>query len=319
MRFPTSGSVRTMFFGLIVIVMATVIVACGSGTSLAPVGAPAGGDSAARAAPAASAAPASGEQGNGQGQGSGGSTDAFRDEAKIIRTGSLQLEVTDVRAALRTARDTITAMGGYIGASQQSSDGDSIVATVTYRIPVERWEEALESFRNLGEEVGEQTDAAEVTDQIVDLDARIRNLKASETALVRHASEAVKISDLLEIETRLSDVRGQIEQLTAQKQNLEDKATFATLTVTFGTEVAQIQQTAEQWDPKGEVDRAGASLLGFLQALTSAGIWFAIVWVPILFVLGITGGVIFLILRRLGFLRRTSPSLPPPPPAPAEG
>jgi hypothetical protein len=315
---------RALSVGLIFILSAMLVVACASGAS-APVLSTVGGAidqsrGAAGAAgpyPAASAAPASGDQG--AGQGTDGSNVAFRDEAKIIRTGSLQMEVADVRAALRTGRDTVLAMGGYIGASQQSSDGDSLIATVTYRIPVERWEEALDAFRALGKEIGEQTDAAEVTDQIVDLDARIRNLQASETALVRHASEAVKISDLLEIETRLSDVRGQIEQLTAQKKNLEDKAAYATLSVTFGTEVAQIQQTAEQWDPKAEVDRAGASLLGFLQALTSAGIWFAIVWLPILFIFGIVGGVIVFVVRRLGLLRRSDPPLPPLPPAPAEG
>jgi hypothetical protein len=206
-------------------------------------------------------------------------------------------------------------MGGYVGASQQSSDGASIVATVTYRIPAARWEEALDALRGLGDEVGEQTDAAEVTSQIVDIAARIRNLQASETALVRHAAEATKIADLLEIETRLSDVRGQIEQLSAQQTNLENQAAYGTLAVTFGTEVAAVQKAAEKWDPKTEVDRAGASLIGFLQTLTTAGIWFAIVWLPILISLAIVAGIALFVARRLGFLRRT----PPLPPAPAEG
>jgi len=228
-----------------------------------------------------------------------------RDGARIVRTGSLQLEVEDVRKALRSARDTIIGLGGYIGASQQSSDGDSIVATVSYRIPEVRWEEALDALRALGNEVAEQTDAAEVTNQIVDLDARIRNLQASESALVRHAADAVKVSDLLEIESRLSDVRGQIEQLTAQKKNLEDQAAYSTLSVTFGTEVAAVQQAAEQWDPKGEVDRASASLIGVLEGLTTIGIWFVIVWVPVLAFLGILVALAVFVARRLGYLRRT--------------
>jgi len=310
MRFPTSSARRTPFFVLILIAVASVGVACGSAASAPAAAAPAaagGTGSDRQAAPAGAPVAVAGDTS------SNGTGSAITDGARIVRTGSLQLDVKDVKTSLNSARDTIVGMGGYIGASQQSSDGTSIVATVTYRIPETRWEEALTALRQLGDEVGENTDAAEVTNQIVDLAARIRNLQASETALVRHAAEAAKIADLLEIETRLTDVRGQIEQLTAQQKNLENQAAYGTLAVTFGTEVAAVQKAAEQWDPKTEVDRAGASLIGFLQNLTTAGIWFAIVWLPMLIALAIVVGIGVVIARRLGFLRRETPPLPPTP------
>jgi hypothetical protein len=323
MRFPTAGAKRTLVLTLILTAMASLAVAC-SGSAAAP-------DLSARGAAAAPAAlPADGSTGSSTGSSQGeaavtpapiaggiGSTGAngtaIQDGARIVRTGSLQLDVKDVKTSLNAARDAITGMGGYIGASQQSNDGTSIVATVTYRIPESRWEEALAALRSLGDEVGEKTDAAEVTNQIVDLAARIRNLQASETALVRHAADSAKISDLLEVESRLTDVRGQIEQLTAQQKNLENQAAYGTLAVTFGTEVAAVQKAAAQWDPKTEVDRAGASLIGFLQTLTTAGIWFAIVWLPMLIALAIVLGIGLVIARRLGFLRRAAPPLPPAP------
>jgi hypothetical protein len=317
MRFPTSSARRTPFFVLILIATASVAVACGSSAASAPAAAPAaapgaagGTGSAQRAADVGATVPVAGGTGS-----SAADAATVTDGARIVRTGSLQLDVKDVKTSLTSARDTITGMGGYIGASQQSSNGTSIVATVTYRIPEARWEEALNALRQLGDEVGENTDAAEVTNQIVDLAARIRNLQASETALVRHAAEAAKIADLLEIETRLTDVRGQIEQLTAQQKNLENQAAYGTLAVTFGTEVAAVQKAAAQWDPKTEVDRAGASLIGFLQTLTTAGIWFAIVWLPMLIALVIVVAIGLFVARRLGFLRRDTPPLPPAPAA----
>jgi hypothetical protein len=100
-------------------------------------------------------------------------------------------------------------------------------------------------------------------------------------------------------------------QLTAQQKNLENQAAYGTLGVTFGTEVAAVQKAAAQWDPKTEVDRAGASLIGFVQTLTTAGIWFAIVWLPLLFALAVVAGIALTIARRLGFLRRAEPPLPP--------
>ena len=323
MRFPTAGVKRTLVLTLILTATASLAVAC-SGSAAAP-------DLSARGAAAApAAAPADGSTGSSTEGGQGGTPvtpapiaggigstgangTAIQDGARIVRTGSLQLDVKDVKTSLNAARDAITGMGGYIGASQQSNDGTSIVATVTYRIPESRWEEALAALRSLGDEVGEKTDAAEVTNQIVDLAARIRNLQASETALVRHAADSAKISDLLEVESRLTDVRGQIEQLTAQQKNLENQAAYGTLAVTFGTEVAAVQKAAAQWDPKTEVDRAGASLIGFLQTLTTAGIWFAIVWLPMLIALTIVLGIGLVIARRLGFFRRAAPPLPPAP------
>ena len=323
MRFPTSGAKRTLVRALILWAMASLAVACASSGAALNAG---DGNAAAPAAPAAAGGSAAGSTKSGQDAAGGapvpvaggvGTTGAngevIQDGAKIVRTGSLQLDVKDVTASLNSARDTITGMGGYIGASQQSNDGTSIVATVTYRIPESRWEEAVAALRSLGDEVGEKTDAAEVTNQIVDLAARIRNLQASETALVRHAADSAKISDLLEVESRLTDVRGQIEQLTAQQKNLENQAAYGTLAVTFGTEVAAVQKAAAQWDPKTEVDRAGASLIGFLQNLTTAGIWFAIVWLPMLIALAIVVGIGVVIARRLGFLRREAPPLPPAP------
>jgi hypothetical protein len=325
MRFPTAGAKRTLALTLILAATASLAVAC-SGSAAAP-------DLSARGAAAApAAAPADGSTGSSTGSSqdeaavtpapiagglgtTGANGAAIQDGARIVRTGSLQLDVKDVKTSLNAARDTITGMGGYIGASQQSNDGKSIVATVTYRIPESRWEEALAALRSLGDEVGEKTDAAEVTNQIVDLAARIRNLQASETALVRHAAEATKISDLLEVESRLTDVRGQIEQLTAQQKNLENQAAYGTLAVTFGTEIAAVQKAAAQWDPKTEVDRAGASLIGFLQTLTTAGIWFAIVWLPMLIALAIVLSIGLVIARRLGFFRRAAPPLPPAPAA----
>jgi hypothetical protein len=303
---------------LLLALTAVVAVACASGTAASPAPAAAGGAGApalgGQEAPAA--APSAGPA-----QSNGGTDAAFNDGARIIRTGQLQLEVADVNKALLTARSAIQGIGGYIGASQQYQDGEDTVATVTYRIPADKWETALDALRKLGHEVTENTSSSDVTGQIVDLDARIRNLKASEAALVGYMSKATKVSDVLDIESRLSDVRGQIEQLSAQKANLDDQVSYATLAVTFGVNVPAVQAAAATWDPGGEADRAGATLVGFLEGLVTAGIWFGIVWLPILLLLAVVAGVVFGVGRRFGLFRRSpgAPPVPPMPPAPAEG
>ena len=307
------GARRTLSVVLASILVGAVVAACASSGAAAPAGAP---DMAARGgAPSAASAAESGDKA-GQPFAPVGDAAAVRDGSKIIRTGSLQLEVTDVTAAINAGRSAIQGMGGYIGASQQYNDGESIVATISYRVPSDRWEDALAALRALGTEVGEQTDTADVTGQIVDLDARIRNLRASESALVKHLSDSAKVADILEIESRLSEVRGQIEQLTAQKASLDDQVAYATLTVTYGVEVQAVRQAADRWDPRAEIDQAGASLVGFLQVLASAVIWFAIVGLPILLMLTLVVAIGLFVARRLGYVRRGAA---PPPPAAAEG
>jgi hypothetical protein len=113
MRTTRSASV------LIAVALATVLAACAGGSS-APILSTVG-----NALPAASAAAAVGE-GTGQSAASAApapadGVGAAVDDAKIIRTGTIDLEVRDVSVALRTARDGIRALGGYVGASNTST------------------------------------------------------------------------------------------------------------------------------------------------------------------------------------------------------
>ena len=237
-----------------------------------------------------------------------GSVGAVVDDAKIIRTGTIELEVADVATALVIARDGIRAMGGYVGASQTENRDDRPFASITYRIPAARWEDALDLLRRLNGQtskvVTEHTEAVEVTGQVIDIEARIRNLRASEAALQQIASRATKISDVLEVEQQLTNVRGQIEQLSAALADLNDRAGFATLTATFSVPIVAVEVATKGWEPAVVVDEASASLVNILQALTTAGIWFAIVWLPILLAMGLIVAVVAWVGRRVGLIGR---------------
>jgi len=250
-------------------------------------------------------------------QSSGGNAPAGRDDARIIRTGTMQLQVKDVPKAIENARTAVIDLGGYISASRQATIDDGVVATISYRIPVDRWEEALAMLRSLAIKVlDEETQAAEVTGQVRDLDARIRNLQASERALQAIAAQATLIKDVLAVQAELSNVRGQIEQLTAEKGDLVDRADLATMSVTYGVEIVAVTAAAKGWSAGTEVDRAAANLVDVLQAVATAGIWFGIVWLPILVVLLILAVVVRVVLRRTGFIgRMPAPTVPLPPDA----
>jgi hypothetical protein len=299
MRPNRSSIIRLLLFAVAVV----AIVGCGGAASqrLSTVGSAISPDEAGggQAAPAVSAAPSAApapvdQVGN------------LVDEAKIVRTGTIELQVADVPAALLAARDGIRGMGGYIGASETENIDDRPIATITYRVPVDRWEEALDLLRGIAgpstKVVNERTNAVEVTGAVVDLEARIKNLRASEVALQDISAKAARVTDVLEVQAQLTAVRGQIEQLTAQLTALEDQASYATLTAGFSTPVVAVQVAAKGWEPGAVVDEATASLVDIIQALTTAGIWFAIVWLPLIIVIGVLAVIVIAILRRLGLI-----------------
>jgi hypothetical protein len=227
----------------------------------------------------------------------------------IIKTGTVELQVAGLDAALASASQKISALGGYVSGSQRQGDGDGANAQVIYRIPAARWDEALVALRALSIKVlGEQSQSQDVTGQVVDLGARITNLQATEQALQGIMKQATKIADVLAVQQQLTDVRGQIEELTGQRKHLQESAAYSTLTVNFSLKEQAVETTAKKFDPGTEVDRASASLVDVLQTVATAGIWFGIVWLPILIVLGIVGAIALFIARRFF---RSRPGGPP--------
>jgi hypothetical protein len=303
------------------IAIAVLVVACGGSAAgnLSTVGKAVDGSGTGAAAPAPAAGTAEGSVPQANPVAGGGSNGpvAVVDDAKIIRTGTMTLEVSDIAKALQVARDAIVALGGYVGASTTSSQGDKPSAQITYRIPADKWEPALDAMRGLNglttKVDTEQTQAVEVTGQVVDLEARISNLRASEIALQGIAEKTTKISDVLDVQAQLTSTRGQIEELTAQLKDLNDRAGYATLTVQFSVPVVAVQAAADDWQPAKVVDEAAATLVSALQGLATAGIWFVIVWLPLLLVLGALAVVAVWIARRFGFGKRASGTVPPAP------
>lgn len=216
----------------------------------------------------------------------------------IIRTGKLELEVADLAAAVAGARTRVLAVGGYVSSSDESSSGDEATATAVYRVPADRWDEALDGIRGLAAHVRQlQVETEAVTGQVVDLGARITNLRASEAALQKIMGQAAKISDVLSVQGELTKVREEIERLVAEKALLEERAAFGTLTVTYNLPATPaVQEVRRGWDPATDADRATGTLIGIGQAATSMAIWLGIVGLPLL----VIASILVAIAWRLG-------------------
>jgi hypothetical protein len=206
----------------------------------------------------------------------------------IVRTGQITLVVRDLDAALRDGDAAVVRAGGYVSGSDRNGTGDDGTATVTYRIPSAAWDTTVATLHGLATSVsGEKIQTEEVSDQVVDLTARLANLRSTEAALQAIMARATKISDVLDVQKQLTTTRGDIEKLVAQKEHLLDRASFGSLTVTFHLPAKAPSPTptpkpAKGWDPGDDVARASERLVGIGQATTTVGIWLTIVGLPVL-------------------------------------
>jgi hypothetical protein len=285
------------------------LAACSSSTQAGAAPGLSQGDIAA-AASAAPRAPAASSFDQAYGGTTTGPTDVTPSSAPdtfIVRTGSISIEVPKIDDALLQVRTAIVGLGGYVSDSDQTNQGDQVMASITYRVPVARWQDALDAVQKIATKVDSaKSNAVEVTGQVLDLGARIDNLRTTESALQAIMARATKITDVLDVESKLSDVQGQIEQLTTEQAHLKDQASLATLTVLFALPPTQaVVQTSRGWDPGAQLDQASAALLGIGQALASAGIWLVVVGLPIGIVALILLGLAIFIGRRM---RRSQPS-----------
>jgi hypothetical protein len=204
-------------------------------------------------------------------------------ETQIVKTGSMAMEVANLDNALSAAQAAIVGLGGSISSSTRSGSEDQASATVTYRIPVARWDDALAAIDKLGKLLGEQTGTTDVTAQVVDVDARLTNLRATESALQGIMARASAIPDILAVQQQLTETRSQIEQLEGQENYLKDQAAMSTLSVSYtlpGKTV--VTSTTQDWDLGKQVDNAVATLVRMGQGLATLAVWLVIVGLPLI-------------------------------------
>jgi hypothetical protein len=293
-------------------ILSTVGAAVGNSVGGGGSGSTEGGGNGPGSDPAAGSGSGSGTEGGGQVANAAGTVPTLL----IVRTGEMTIRVPDLGAALRDGDAAVIRAGGYISGSNRSSDAADDSAQVTYRIPSAAWGATLDALRGLASTVvAEQVKTEEVSGQVVDLTARIANLRATEAALQAIMAKAAKISDVLDVQTQLTATRGEIEKLVAEKVHLQDRASYGSLAVTYRLPVVpsptRTPVVPKGWDPGDDVARASTKLVGIGQTTTSVGIWLAIVGLPVAIGVLVLLAVIWQVYRLARWLiRRREAMLP---------
>ncbi|MBV8366817.1 MAG: DUF4349 domain-containing protein [Candidatus Eremiobacteraeota bacterium] len=153
---------------------------------------------------------------------------------QLIRTGEIALLVPDVERSLAQLQQLAQLQfGDVISLNDQtpSVPGVRHSAQVQLAIPADRFDITMDALARLGAVQSRAISAENVTDQIVDGQARLRNLRRTEADMLRILDRAGKIPDVLEVTQQIAQVREQIEELDAQVQSLQHRVAYSTISI----------------------------------------------------------------------------------------
>ena len=148
---------------------------------------------------------------------------------KIVYEAYLRLKVEDSEEKVREAESIALKYNGYVG-NLQISKGR---ARIVLRIPTEDFYSAINDLRKLGELEDENIRAIDVTEEYIDLAARLNNSKNVEKRLLALLDKAATVEEILKVEAQLKMIREEIERLTARLRYLENRIEYSTITVEF--------------------------------------------------------------------------------------
>lgn len=235
---------------------------------------------------------------------------------KVISDAQVQIEVEkgQFQAVFAQALLLADRYGGYVVSSSSSAGGEEDTmqsGVIALRIPASSFERALADAAALGTVKNRQIQTQDVTEEYVDLQARIVNAESQVRALRDLLARAKTVEEILQVQQYLAMAQGDLESLKGRLRYLEEHTSFSTLTLTIYEKGVTITSSTEWGVGKAFKDALRNLVDAFNAIIRGLG-----VLIPVLVVLAIIGGVIYLIWRAAARRRREKRVMQPGPYAP---
>jgi Domain of unknown function (DUF4349) len=270
--------------------------------SIIPQGSPATGDLSAGTL-GAFAVPAAQDryQGREVALDSAGAAQAFM--RKVIQNAEMTIETDKPSEGQQKIGVIAEKHGGFVVVSESkhndaaSQNVASTLVNVVVRVPAQKFQAALDEIRAVGGRIlHEKSSGQDVTEEYIDLEARIRTKKALEAQFLEIMKQARKISDAMEVQTQLAEVRTEIERLEGRRRFLENQSALSTINITLHTPTPVVAAATRGfiYDLKAAfgdgMDTGAGIFLGIIQ--------FVIVMIPVMLFIVIPAWLVFKWLRK---------------------
>ncbi|SCE80451.1 protein of unknown function [Micromonospora coriariae] len=237
-----------------------------------------------------------------------GAPDLRVDQRAIIYTGTMRVQVDDVDRAAREVAAAVTRAGGFIGGDQRRSAEADAVAELQLRVPAPKFAGVVDEVAQLGKQQSREISTQDVTEETVDLDARIISQRARVDSARRLLARATSITDLVSLENELGRREADLASLEAKKRRLADLTALSTITVSLAGPAAK---TPEEKTEIGFLVGLEGGWKAFVASLTVLLTVLGAL-LPWLVALGVPLALLLVLLRR----RRKTPALVAPVSAP---
>lgn len=232
---------------------------------------------------------------------SAGAAQAFM--RKVIQNAEMTIETDKPSEGQQKIGVIAEKHGGFVVVSESkhneaaSQNVASTVVNVVVRVPAQKFQSALDEIRAVGGRIlHEKSSGQDVTEEYIDLEARIRTKKALEAQFLEIMKQARKISDAMEVQTQLADVRTEIERLEGRRRFLENQSALSTINITLHTPTPVVAAATRGfvYDLKAAfgdgMDTGAGIFLGIIQ--------FVIVMIPVMVFIVIPAWLVFKWLRK---------------------
>lgn len=230
---------------------------------------------------------------------------------KIIQTGRMNMETTTFDETLSKVQNYVNSIGGYVQSSSIQGRGitpdnstSNRVGTLTFRVPQTKYSEFFTSVKSYGAITFQESTGEDVTEQYFDTEARVKSLTLQEERILDILKKSDKLSDVIELEKHLSDIRYQIESLTGTLRKWDNLVNFSTITLQI-QEVKEITKVAPE-SSNGLLKRISYS---FTNSIKQLGIFFQAVIVflftilPFMFVAIIIALIALTIIKKYNIIK----------------
>ena len=214
-------------------------------------------------------------------KGSGTTVLLTTDERMIVRNGDMSLVVEDVAQAMQAISQLASGLNGYVVSSSVSGEEEEMRGWISIRVPDESFEQALADIRELAVRVeSESTSSRDVTEEYIDLEARLANAEATEQEFLALLEKAEDVDDILRIYESLSRIREEIEQIKGRMQYLERTSSMSLISVYLEPELSGKATVPAGWNILEIFKSATRGLVITGQVLGTIAIWL-LIFIPI--------------------------------------
>lgn len=155
----------------------------------------------------------------------------------VVYEANYNIATTDTDAVKKVAQ-IANELGGYVAVSTGE--------TITIRVPVKSYSDAISRIEKIGEVRHHVQKALDVTEEHVDLEARLKNARVVRERLVALLEKATNVSETLEVEKELKRVNEEIETIQAKLELLQKRVAYSSITVTFSIRTPAVAGVEER-------------------------------------------------------------------------